>query len=182
MAHTPVDFIHAWLARETKTIYPPAWNGGWERWAQGQIAQYMEGTDGHQVWTEQHIFKNDTKAAVDLEFRKPAGVHGVRQFCELKCYSSTNDDSARKFIQRVLEDYAKVQWPLTSGNPTEPSAKGSTLWVVGIAQKQFRSWIHEEGGKFIDWQNFRVVSVDTMGTSSGTTTFDIYYWAYTNNH
>lgn len=182
MTATPVDFITAWLAQEPKMEYPPKWGGGWERWAQGQIAQFVENSDGYQVWTEQHIYKNKPKSAIDLEFRRPAGRNGVRKFVELKCFGAMNDDSAEQFIERMLKEYVKIQLPLTTGSASEPSAKGSTLWVIGIAQRQFRDWIREAGDGSMEWGNFNIVSVDNGGVSSGTRTFDVYYWAYQNNN
>ncbi|KPM46487.1 hypothetical protein AK830_g198 [Neonectria ditissima] len=179
---TPVEFVKDWILQQPKLTFPPSWNGGWERWAQGQIAMFMEGRNGYQVWTEQNIYLDFPAYAVDLEFRKPAGVTGVRKFLELKCYSEVNNDTARDFITRVLQDFDKVsKLRLTSGVPNEPNAKGSTLWVIGIAQRQFRAGIVQAGSGEVNWLRFRRVEVAGYGTTGDRGTFDIWYWSYTNN-
>ena len=145
---------------------------------------FMEDPNGgYQVWTEEKIYKNAPADAVDLEFRKPVGPPGTRTFLELKCYSQMNDDTPATFIERVLEDYAKVQRPLTSGNPSEPSAKGSTLWVVGISQRQFKADIEKAGQNNPKWKQFKSTSAVGKGTTSEPVgTFDLWYWSYKNNN
>ncbi|KAG8424861.1 hypothetical protein J3458_001619 [Metarhizium acridum] len=179
---TPVAFVKKWIQQQTKLILPPQWNGGWERWAQGQIALLMEGQDGYQVWTEQNIYLDHPNWAVDLEFRRPPGVAGVRKFLELKCYSEVNNDSASKFIDRVLQDFKKVsQQKLTHGVPHEPDAKGSTLWVIGISQTQFRGNIERAGAGNIDWLRFGREDARSSGGTSDRDTFDIWYRSVVNN-
>ncbi|KAI1389635.1 uncharacterized protein F4822DRAFT_399063 [Hypoxylon trugodes] len=179
---TPVAFVRGWIRQQTRLHLPPTWNGGWERWAQGQIALFMEGRDGYQVWTEQNIYLDYPAYAVDLEFRKPVGVNGVRKFLELKCYSEVNNDTANQFITRVLQDFDKVsQLRLTSNVPGEPNAKGSTLWVIGISQQQFRESIQNAGNSNINWMRFKRVEAVSSGGSGGRGTFDIWYWSYVNN-
>ncbi|RFU74297.1 hypothetical protein TARUN_7924 [Trichoderma arundinaceum] len=180
---TPVDFVKRWIQQQTKLHLPPTWNGGWERWAQGQIALFMEDQNGYQVWTERNIYLNHPAYAVDLEFRKPAGVNGVRKFLELKCYSEVNNDSAQRFITRVLEDFDKIsQQRLTTGVPNEPNARGSRLWVIGIAQQQFRHAIETSGTGNANWQLFRREEVKGAGIGGGRGTFDIWYWSCVNNN
>ncbi|KAH6608208.1 hypothetical protein Trco_004521 [Trichoderma cornu-damae] len=182
IADTPVEFVRDWILQQTRLPIPPTWNGGWERWAQGQIALFMEGRQGYQVWTEQNIYLNHPNYAVDLEFRRPVGANGVRKFLELKCYSEVNNDSAQQFITRVLQDFDKVsKLPLTSGVPGEPDAKGSTLWVIGIAQQQFRGDIERAGRGEVNWLRFRRVEATGSGSTGGRGTFDVWYWSCVNN-
>ncbi|KAH7015913.1 hypothetical protein EDB80DRAFT_708869 [Ilyonectria destructans] len=181
LSDTPVGFVGQWIHQQSRLHLPPTWKGGWERWAQGQIALFMEGQNGYQVWTEEHIYRDNPTDAVDLEFRKPAGTNGVRTFLELKCYSATNEDSAQTFITRVLQDYDKVQRRLTSGVPGEPDARGSTLWVIGISQRQFKNWIEDTGSGNAKWQQFQSVDVTGEGIGGSQGTFDLWYWHYTNN-
>ncbi|EFY98111.1 hypothetical protein MAA_06220 [Metarhizium robertsii ARSEF 23] len=179
---TPVAFVKRWILQQTRLVLPPTWNGGWERWAQGQIAMLMEGQDGYQVWTEQNIYLDHPNYAVDLEFRKPPGVRGVRKFLELKCYSEVNNDTAYQFITRVLQDFDKVtKLKLTRGVPNEPDAKGSTLWVIGISQKQFRDAITRAGLGEVNWLRFRREEAVSSGGSGDRGTFDIWYYSYVND-
>lgn len=142
----------------------------------------MEGQDGYQVWTEQNIYLDHPNYAVDLEFRKPPGVRGVRKFLELKCYSEVNNDTAYQFITRVLQDFDKVtKLKLTRGVPNEPDAKGSTLWVIGISQKQFRDAITRAGLGEVNWLRFKREEAVSSGGSGDRGTFDIWYYSYVND-
>ena len=175
MGDNLVGFIKAWLAQQTKAIYPPQWQGGWERWAQGQVALFMEGTNGYQVLTEQNIYE-DSDDAVDLEFRNPSAK--VRSFCELKCYGSANDDTPNTFINNILDDWAKVQEPLKA------EYKASILWVIGLSQAVWRKSIEEERqkAKHAEFQKFKMDSVDALGQPGPYSTFDIWYRSYVNNN
>ena len=178
MADTPVTFIKAWLSKQQKAAVAPNWNGGWERWAQGQVAIYWEANNGWQVFTEQRIYQDGTKDAVDLEFRKVVNGAGVRSFCELKCYGAFNNDTANTFINNIMIDYVKVQGAL------KPEYKNSRLWVIGLSQQAFRDSIVKEGAKGTHpgWENFKMDSVDSPGQPGNFTTFGIWYWSYVNNN
>ncbi|OAA34535.1 hypothetical protein NOR_08401 [Metarhizium rileyi] len=172
--NTPVHFLAAWLQQQQKASTPPSWKGGWERWAQGQVALYMDNTDGFIVWTEEKIYKNRPAEACDLDFAK----NNMHTFCELKCYSAANDDTPNDFLNEMEKDFRKVQTPLVD------QVKGSTMWVVGLSQMQFREAIQLEGQKqqHAFWRNFEFVSVRAPGAYPGTSTFDIWYWKYVNNN
>lgn len=168
---TPVHFLAVWLQQQQKAQTPPTWKGGWERWAQGQVALYMDNTDGYTVWTEERIYKNQAAEACDLAFVK----NNVHTFCELKCYSQTNDDTPNKFLKLIKADYEKVQTPLRDG------LKGSTIWVVALSQLQFQESIEAEGEKHDFWDDFSHITVKAPGQWPGTSTFDIWYFKYVNN-
>ncbi|KAI0198153.1 hypothetical protein F4808DRAFT_472943 [Astrocystis sublimbata] len=172
---TPVHFVAVWLKDQPLASKPPAWKGGWERWAQGQVALYMDDRDGYKVWPEEHIYANaaDNDKACDLDFAK----NGVHTYCELKCLSEVNDDTANKFLKAVKKDYEKVQTKLV------PAAKGSTMWVVALSQQQFRDSIVQEAQdpQFAFWQRFKYVTVQAPGNWPGKCTFDIWYWKFVNN-
>ncbi|TWU73599.1 hypothetical protein ED733_000367 [Metarhizium rileyi] len=154
--NTPVHFLAAWLQQQQKASTPPSWKGGWERWAQGQVALYMDNTDG---FTDGFI-------------------NNMHTFCELKCYSAANDDTPNDFLNEMEKDFRKVQTPLVD------QVKGSTMWVVGLSQMQFREAIQLEGQKqqHAFWRNFEFVSVRAPGAYPGTSNFDIWYWKYVNNN
>lgn len=172
LSNTPVHFLAVWLEQQQKASSPPNWKGGWERWAQGQVALYMDNTSGYVVWPEEKIYADYPAEACDLDFAK-AGVH---TFCELKCYSAVNDDTPNTFLNNIEVDFQKVQTPLVA------QYKGSTLWVIGLSQKQFRDAIIAEGQNHPFWQNFGYVSVKAPGSWESTSTFDIWYWKYVNNN
>lgn len=172
LANTPVHFLAVWLQQQPKAETPPTWKGGWERWAQGQVALFIDNTDGYVVWTEEKIYKNQAAEACDLDFAK----NNVHTFCELKCYSATNNDTPNTFLKNIELDYLKVQTPLLSG------LKGSTMWVIGLSQMQFREAIQAEGEKHPFWKNFKFESVKAPGNMESTSTFDIWYFKYVNNN
>jgi hypothetical protein len=173
LSNTPVHFLAVWLQQQLKASTPPTWKGGWERWAQGQVALFMDNTDGYAVWTEEKIYKDHPADACDLDFARG----NVHTFCELKCYSATNEDTPNDFLNEVEKDFVQVQLPLVA------PAKGSTMWVVALSQMQFRDAIQAEGmkPKHAFWTNFEYVSVKAPGSMPSTSTFDIWYWSYVNN-
>lgn len=176
---TPVDYVKDWIAQQEKMTQPPEWQGGWERWAQGQIALFKNDVDGIQVYTEQRIYKNDPKEAVDLDFRAP-GQNQKDVYVELKCYSQINDDTANTFAKNMHDDFNKIRKPLKAG------LQGSTLWAIGISQKQFRDGILE-AVKNIAAQDpafamGQLVTVEAQGLTGGRGTFDIWGWSYVNNN
>lgn len=97
-----LDWIKGWARENTERIEKACVvNGGWEEWAQTELAIYIDNLDGNRVFRERYPYDRP-----DLRIHSPLGSALVG----LKCHQFGSEETVhdRIFVESMWEDVEKV--------------------------------------------------------------------------
>lgn len=136
-----VAFCQAWLGQERGMAWAYQWDGGWERWAQGQWAVFFKVNGAISARPEQYVYAGGNQRA-DLVFQANGFVNAI---VELKCF--VNGNTVKKFTDLLYKDVQKSKTGLAATQPAN-----STRTVIGLSVTDHPTrneiWEHLKGGGF----------------------------------